>query len=179
MKRMMKIAALFVATLFLATACDKEKQGNGTMSVRMKDQPIAFQEVNVEIRRVAVRYDDHNADRGWVNLRTKSGVYDLLELQNGVSTVLVEGDRMPVGHVSQMRLYLGNNNSVKVNGVTSALVLSSQDESGLKLNIDADVRRDDHVEIFFDFDAQHSVVIEGNGTYRLKPVLHAVSVTYE
>jgi hypothetical protein len=179
MKRMMKIATLLFASLFIATACDKETNGSGTMSVRMKDQPIAFQEVNVEIRRVAVQYDDENAKRGWINLRTKSGVYDLLQLQNGVSTVLVEEDRMPAGHVSQMRLYLGTNNSVKISDVTYPLLLSSQDESGLKLNIDAQVRRNEHVEIYFDFDAQQSIIVQGTGEYKLKPVLHAVSVTYD
>lgn len=179
MKRMMKVTGL-LAAVFLLAACDKDER-KGSLTVRMQDQPIAYEEVNVEIRRVEVHYEDDNdnAHEGWVTLKTQSGVYNLLELQNGVTTVLVEDEELPVGRVSQMRLILGTNNSVKIDGLSYALQLSSQDETGLKLNLDTRIRPHDKVEILFDFDAEKSIVVEGNGAYKLKPVLHLISVEYD
>ena len=174
MKRAINIIGLLMVILGVAAACAKDER-MGVMTVRMVDQPIAFQEVNVEIRAVQVKYEDRNR-MGWVSLDTKKGVYNLLELQNGISATLVDEDYMPHGHISQMRLVLGNQNSVKVNGSYSSLAMSSQDETGLKLNLDAEVRRGEHIDILFDFDARESIVVQGNGTYRLKPVLHLVHV---
>lgn len=178
MKRASKILGFLMVIAAIATACDKVDRG-GTMSVRMVDQPIAFQEVNVEIRQVKVNYEDRrSAGAGWLSLNTNQGIYNLLELQNGVSATLVHEYHLPVGHVSQMRLILGNENNVKVGGAYYPLELSSQDEAGLKLNIDADIRHGERVDVLFDFDAEQSIVVNGNGNYRLKPVLHLVHVKH-
>ena len=49
----------------------------------------------------------------------------------------------------------------------------SQDESGLKLNVHQDLAAGQFYTLVIDFDASLSVVDEGNGSYRLKPVLTA------
>ena|SRR5665647_2021879 len=49
-------------------------------------------------------------------LNATEGVYNLLDLSNGISTLIATGDMQP-GTVSQIRLILGSNNTVTVGGV--------------------------------------------------------------
>lgn len=167
----------FILALLLLTGCQKEV-GTASFTVRMTDAPVDYDEVNVEIELVQVHYAGVGSGSGWTDLQTNAGIYDLLLLQNGVSTALVLGDTVPVGHMTQMRLILGDNNTVVVDGVTLPLDLSSQSRTGLKINLDADVDPGDEIEIHFDFDAEQSIVIEGNGTYKLKPVLKLETIVY-
>jgi hypothetical protein len=176
MKRIIQTMCILLVAIFMLTACGKEK-GTGYLNVRMVDAPIDFDEVNVEIERIIV----HNAGSpgsGWIDLATNSGVYDLLDLQNGVSAALVTGEELPVGHLTQMRIILGNNNTVMVDSVLFPLELSSQDKNGIKLNLNTHIDVNDTVEVVFDFDAEKSIVVEGNDNFRLKPVLHLESVLF-
>ncbi len=149
------------------------------MTVKMTDDPAAYAEVNVEIEAVEIHYEDEREGQdGWVELRTNAGVYDLLELQNNVTTVIAD-EFIPAGQATQMRLILGNNNFVRFHdGSTADLQLTSQAQTGLKINVDAQIHRRRDVEILIDFDAEESIVVQGNGTLQLKPVVRVESVVY-
>lgn len=178
MKTMIQVAAAILLITGIA-ACKKEN-GTGAMTVHMKDNPIPFDNVFVEVLQVQVHHDNgQGGGQGWINLNTDAGVYDLLTLQNGVFTTLSDSVVLPAGHYNQMRLILGTANSVVVDSVSYPLLLSSQDETGLKFNLNATVQPNDDVEVLFDFDAQKSVILQGNGSYRLKPVLKVESIVYQ
>jgi hypothetical protein len=85
--------------------------------------------------------------------------------------VIADDEHMPMGKVSQIRLVLGENNSVVVEGTTFALKIPSSNESGLKINVHETVRRNDHIIITLDFDAEASVNLNGNGEYIMNPVI--------
>jgi hypothetical protein len=138
----------------------------------MQDAPMDFQEVNVEIKEIQVNY----LDSGWVVLGTGAGVYDLLKLQDEVTAPLVEGQDIPVGKMNKMRLILGSNNTVMVDSVYSPLATTSAENTGLKMKTDTKIKADQEYEILFDFDAEKSVDIQGNGSYSLKPSLKTLSV---
>ena len=70
-------------------------------------------------------------------------------------------------------MILGSQNTVMVDSVIHPLELSSQDESGLKLNVNQTLVPGGVYNLVIDFDASQSIVLEGNGSYRLKPVLTA------
>jgi hypothetical protein len=106
-------------------------------------------------------------------LDVESGVYNLLELTNGLDTLLATAE-LPAGRVSQIRLVLGDNNSVKINGEIKPLSTPSAQQSGLKLNLQADLTEGVTYTITLDFDAARSIVAKGNGTYSLKPVIRAL-----
>ena len=67
-----------------------------------------------------------------VTLNATAGVYNLLDLSNGISTLIATGD-IKTGTVSQIRLILGSNNTVTVGGVIYPLSTPSAMQSGLKL----------------------------------------------
>src|SRR5690606_12221495 len=143
----------------------------GNIIVKMTDAPINADMVNVDIVGVSV-----HAAGNWINLNTNGGVYNLLDLQNGIDTTLVPGGSIPAGKVNHMRLILGQNNTIMVDSVSYPLLLSSQDESGFKLNINKDFLPGVDYIIKFDFVADESVVEQGNRQYRLKPVLKTVYI---
>jgi hypothetical protein len=162
-------ACVFTISVLFLSCKDENVAGKGTINVRLHDLPIEYDSVNVEIIGVKVHHDD----QGWISLPTTIGVYNLLDFQEGIDTLIVPDTAIPSGHISQLRMLLGDLNYVVIDGISFPLELSSQDESGLKLNIHQEINTDEDYTIVVDFDASQSVILNGNGTYRLKPVLTA------
>lgn len=179
--RLTSLIALLVVML-VAVSCEKKDQ-TGRMTVKMTDAPADFTQVNVEIKEVWVHYSgSEGGANGWVKLNTNAGMYDLLELQNDVTTVIANQADLAVGKISQMRLILGENNyAVAVENdleINYALLLSSQDKTGLKINVNSEIKPNQTLQIIVDFDAAASIVVQGNGEFRLKPVIHVESVVH-
>lgn len=165
----MKYLLLIVAIATLTVGCNKESEPNKKASLRvhLTDDPADYEEVNIEVESVEI----HTNTNGWTVLNTLSGVYDLLDLTNGIDT-LIAIDSLTTGTISQVRLNLGDNNSIKVNGVLHPLDIPSGNTSGLKINIHQTITPGGNYVLLLDFDAGHSIVEQGNGQYKLKPVLH-------
>ncbi|SIQ68049.1 DUF4382 domain-containing protein [Pontibacter lucknowensis] len=160
------------------SSCDSETDSNGTarMEVRMTDAPGDYEEVNVDIRSVQIHKENTDSESGWLTLdEINPGVYNLLDFANGRDTLLASAN-LPAGTISQIRLVLGENNSVKLkNGTVVDLKTPSGQTSGLKLQLNADLREDVTYVVLLDFDAAKSVVARGNGQYNLKPVIRTVT----
>jgi hypothetical protein len=158
-----------MAAAMLFTACSDSNQ-SARLEVRLTDAPGDYDEVNVDIQGVQV----HSETGGWRTLEIEAGVYNLLELTNGLD-VLLGAVELPSGRVSQIRLILGDNNTLKIGDETFNLATPSADQSGLKLNVQAELKEGVTYTILLDFDAARSIVKKGNGTYSLKPVIRAIS----
>lgn len=160
--------------LFVALAsCNKDNNATAKLEVRLTDAPGDYQEVNIDIQDVQVNAEDGNTSSGWKSLNVKKGVYNLMKLTNGLDTLL--GDvQLPVGKVSQLRLILGSNNSIKVAGQLLLLTTPSAQQSGLKIQIHTDLKEGITYKILLDFDAARSIVSTGSGKFNLKPVIRSV-----
>jgi hypothetical protein len=158
-----------MAAAMLFTACSDSNQ-NARLEVRLTDAPGDYDEVNVDIQGVQV----HSEAGGWRSLEIESGVYNLLELTNGLD-VMLGAVELPAGRVSQIRLILGNNNTLKIGDDVHNLATPSSQQSGLKLNVQAELKEGITYTILLDFDAARSIVQTGNGSYILKPVIRAIS----
>lgn len=161
------------ATVLLFSSCSKNedtKSGTSKFSVYLTDAPSPYDKVNVDIQDVMVNTTTDTA-KGWVSLHMiKPGVYNLLDFANGIDTLLASYD-IPAGKISQVRLVLGSNNSVVIGANTYPLETPSAQQSGLKLNVNADLVAGVEYRLWLDFDANRSVVTTGNGKYILKPVI--------
>jgi len=170
-KRVLTSAMAVMVAVFFMTACsDDDAAKNARLDVRLTDAPGDYQEVNIDIQGVEV----HNEAGGWQSLDIEEGVYNLLEFTNGLDTLLGSIE-LPAGRISQIRLILGSENSIKVDGETHALSTPSAQQSGLKLNLQANLTEGMTYTILLDFDVARSIVKTGNGTYKLKPVIRAIS----
>ena len=70
----------------------------------------------------------------------------------------------------QLRLVLGNNNNIVVDGETHPLTIPSGAQSGLKIKVHKKLNKTLE-DLVVDFDAGLSVHQEGTGDYKLRPVL--------
>lgn len=170
--RISRFLMILICTIGILISCKKKEPDPGHWTVRMTDAPADYVKVNVDIIGMEV---NHN-NGGWINVPINTGIYNLLELQNNVNVVLANNVELPSGEISQMRLILGTNNSLVTITGTHELKVPSGSESGLKLNLDQTLLPNKTVEILLDFDANASVVDQGNGGYSLKPVLKIKSV---
>ncbi len=163
-----------ILLLTFTGACKKDTDGTmGTqtshVTVKMIDGPGDYEAVWIDVKDVMVSSSD--SDGGWVSLAgIRPGIYNLLELTNGIDTVLADG-LVPSGRINQIRLVLGTNNSVVIDGQTYVLETPSAQQSGLKLNFHTELVANASYVFTLDFDAGKSIVLTGGGKYQLKPVI--------
>lgn len=164
------VGYLVMASLALSS-CNKE-DGKSRLSIYLTDAPAAYDAVNIDIVRMEIKATSDDGPNGWQELPLSAGIYNLLDFTNGMDTLLSTVE-LPAGRVSQLRLILGANNSIVVNGTNLPLPLEtpSAQQSGLKFNIHADLVEGVTYRLWIDFDCARSVVVTGSNEYKLKPVI--------
>ena len=172
MKNIVKLTVSLLAFCIALLLINCSNENTARVEVRLTDSPGDYEELKVDIQGVQVNNSNENS--GWISLDIEEGVYDILKLSNGIDTLL-GAIELPVGRVEQIRLILGANNSVKIDGQTHDLSTPSAQQSGLKLNVHAELIEGITYEILLDFDAARSVVNRGNGIYSLKPVIRVLN----
>ena len=162
----------------------------GQLRVALTDAPgCGFDQVNVTVERVRVHRSSGAADgdAGWSEIVVGGGSrrMDLLSLNNGVIAELGQVT-LPAGQYQQIRLVLGRNvggmemmaNSVMPSGMSEMpLDTPSGAQSGIKLINGFTVEPNRLTDVLLDFDACKSIVLRGNGTYSMKPVIHVIPRT--
>ena len=155
-------------------ACSKDNNNNNnnptgkaTFSVKMTDSPGAYDAVNIDVVAIKANYNGQ-----WVEFPLEApGVYNLLDFTNGNTLLLLGDTALAPGSMTEVRLLLGNNNTVVVDGVTYDLTTPSGQTSGYKVKMDSQTMvAGGMYRLVIDFDVNHSVHMTGNGKYMLKPV---------
>ena len=147
-----------------------------TMKVRMSDAPGDYKEVNIDVRDILIKSNSNTDDQGWVsigNLPAEGKIYNLLTLTGGVSVLLAD-EVVPSGYLGQIRLLLGDKNTVVLkDGTIHPLNTPSAQQSGLKLNVNQTLMAGATYDFMLDFDVAHSVVVQAgaSGNYNLHPVV--------
>ena len=173
------LAAAAVASLSFYSCAKNEASSTGKarLQVALTDDPGNYEVVNIDVQDIRINYSNDTAN-GWVSLPgVKAGNYDVLRLANGKDTLLANAE-IQSGKIEQIRLVLGSNNFVKLNGQTYNLQTPSAQQSGLKINIHQEVNEGVTYKLLLDFDASRSIVQTGNNNsnnqkYILKPVIRA------
>lgn len=169
----MLVVALAMVSLISCSNDDDSDNGSARITVSMTDAPGDYDAVFVDVVDVMIKADaSTEGEEGWKSLGgVKTGVYDLLELTGGVTQLLADTD-VPAGYLGQIRLVLGNNNTVVVNGESQALSTPSAQQSGLKIKVDQELAAGETYNFLLDFDVDQSIVAAGtSGGFALKPVI--------
>ena len=111
---------MLMALIFLMPGggCKKDNStpppaGNPVLSVKMVDAPSGYDAVYIEIIGL-----EANLGNGWTTLALDNkGVYNLLSFTNGNSLALMNDTVMAPCTISELRLILGTNNTVVVDGM--------------------------------------------------------------
>lgn len=102
--------------LFLASCNSNDDNSSAQTSkvtVRMTDAPGDYEEVNVEVLDVKIKSTSETGEDGWVSIgNITPGIYNLLDLTGGVNVLLADNE-VPSGFLGQIRLILGEHNTVK------------------------------------------------------------------
>ncbi|MEZ4827428.1 MAG: DUF4382 domain-containing protein [Bacteroidia bacterium] len=149
---------------------DDGNKGNSYLQIRLTDNPLNVDQVNIDLLQVSVKTKQSS---GFIPLNTYAGIYDLLKYQAGQDTLIVN-DTLPAGEIQELRLLLGPDNTIMVDSVLYPLKVPSGLSSGIKIKFTKIMVQDSLTNVTIDFDAQKSVVEQGNGGYLLKPVIQAI-----
>lgn len=194
------VGALILSLTFFLTACQKDSGADNIssprqLSVYLTDDPCNYDSVFVDIKFVEVKIDtskehmndDHHGDSDddkdddnkhndsygrWDTLKINPGVYNIMKLRNGIDTLLGNAN-IPTGSIRKIRITLGTNNRVVVNGVSKPLNLLAGADKYVYVKVHKEDEDDDnnmHTSLWLDFNVCESIKMI-NGQYYLKPVL--------
>ena len=156
--------------LFLLACNNDDTADRPRLRVTLTDSPGDYEKVIVDVIGVEARIGE---DAEFIALdENYGGRYDLLELTNGLDT-LIAVSSLPAGELTEIRLLLGDSNFVQIDSQLIALSTPSAQQSGLKIKLtEATLEPGNSYLLVLDFDAGRSVVKAGNsGKYNLKPVI--------
>ncbi|MCF3112043.1 DUF4382 domain-containing protein [Niabella sp. CC-SYL272] len=176
--------AMGAAGLLMFASCSKNdsnsnapENGNSKVQFVLTDAPALYDAVNINIKEVKINMGGEGTDSNWVSYPLSPDLakpVNLLDLRNGDYMYMGEPLSLPAGTISQIRLVLGDGNTVVVNGQSYNLSTPSAQQSGLKIKFNQTLEPNGIYKIWLDFDAARSVVKAGNsGIFNLKPVLYA------
>lgn len=161
------IIAFFLSAAITFFSCKKDQVSQSVFKVNLTDAPGDWDEVNIDLTGMEVKFDSDSTK--WRTLQANAAVYNLLSLQNGIDTLIAQGS-FPVNEVvKEIRLIVGANNTIKVNGQIFPLTIPSGEEAGLKIKVNKKLQATLET-ILIDFDAALSIKEETDG-YKLKPVI--------
>ncbi len=172
------LLVIFTTLLFFSCNDNDDSKRTSTMSVRLTDAPGDYDEVNVEVLDVLIKNNSDTGEGGWISIGTATPqIYNLLDLTGGLSALLAESVTVASGNLGQIRLLLGDDNTVVKDGVTYPLHTPSAQQSGLKIKINTTLQPDVTYDFLLDFDVSRSIVIEAgsSGIFNLSPVIRAVA----
>lgn len=124
--------------------------------------------INVDIRSVSVMMMSDTSH--WDSLNIRSGVYNLINLKNGLDTALGTTS-LKEGQVKAFRIVFGNDNSVTANGVTVQLGMQFASTFVVPVWSDSIVLGNSALQVWMDIDAGHSIAEVGQGNFSLKPFI--------
>ncbi|TXE08196.1 DUF4382 domain-containing protein [Gelidibacter salicanalis] len=177
----LKKASLLALITFFSFGCSEDDaasnaEGKAKVSIKLMDAPGDYDHVYIDIVDVMVKVNDAgDGEEGWQSLNAiNAGVYDLLTLTGGVNVLLVDDFEVLSGTLNQIRLVLGDDNTVVIDGETFPLKTPSAQQSGLKIKINQTLLPNMAYTFLLDFDVDKSIVVAGNsGNINLKPVIRA------
>lgn len=187
----MKLSILFSFLLILLSiSCNNESDMTTShLKISLIDQAGDYESVNIDIKEIRVHSstikneddeevehhddgDDNEGDSGgWVTLDGSDiGVVNILDYTEGNELTIYDSE-FPAGYISQIRLVLGNGNTVVIDGDSLDLKTPSGQQSGLKLKVNENLEAGLSYYLKLDFEAARSIVHTGSDKYLLKPVI--------
>ncbi len=178
------MAMVIAAFMFGFTSCQKEDiqpapatpTQAGDFKVKMTDAPGDYAALDVEITGV----DAYLENSGWVSLSNETQQVSVLSLTNGVETLLAYNGSVEVGTYSKLRITFGEQNTLTLNGSSSAGGVSGSGSATVELmwdkpkeviiEIDEQVSANAGAEVLLDFQVVESIREQAQ-EYIIDPVI--------
>lgn len=131
------------------------------INIYLTDCPFDADEVNVELLEIKIEEEDGT----FTSLNTQTGIYNLLDFQNGVDVLIATGV-LAIQDIKNVYFELGEENHIVIDGEEHPLIL---DDNLVKVKFALGNILGDS-DFVVEFYACNSI-IEENGNYYLKPVI--------
>lgn len=176
LKRGFIIAFAIILTMVIQSCNNDNDTLTATNSARVQlklvDAPgMNITQVNINI--VDIQYNNSDNETGWTSLTNNPISVDLTKLIAG-NNLLLTDNIIPAGNFKQIRLILGSGNTLQLEGSDALIPLDTPSamQSGLKLQLNANLEAGFSYTFILDWDVQKSIVQAGtSGKYNLKPVI--------
>jgi len=171
MKQEKKFIGLIFALLVISliAACSPQAQQStqkGRAVFAITDAAADMQSVtSVKVTVESIKV--HSAAEGWTTVSSSSKTYDLLELKGKSETALLADAQLKQGTYDQLRLDISKVVVTDANGTHEAKLPSGE----LKINGKLVVEANSTSTATFDFIADESLHVTGNGKYIMAPVV--------
>jgi len=168
MKKVSICMILMAGLMALVSSCSNDEKSTVRFSLTDAPSLQGYQALYLDVQGIQYTVGDSE----FVSLPMTPAIVNLLDLTNGQDTLLGNIELNAGERVSQVRLILGDNNTLVLkDGTEVSMKVPSGQTSGLKINIHSDVELNSGYTVMIDFDAERSVVKKGNNTFSLKPVV--------
>ncbi|MBI4145057.1 DUF4382 domain-containing protein [Candidatus Woesearchaeota archaeon] len=160
------ILGLAILAVLVAACAPAQQSTTGRAVFALTDAAAdmgAVSSVKVTVDSVRV----HNDAQGWVTVTSTPQTYDLLALKASGDTVLLADLQLSEGSYQQIRLDISSVVVVDENGTHDAKLPSGE----LKIVGGLDVEANTTSAVTFDFIADESLHVTGNGQYIMAPVV--------
>ncbi len=155
------------------TSTDANLNQDGRLRLYLTDSPSSLDSVVICVSRVEIHKSGSDSTSGWFVINDSTRFFDLLQLRNGASAVLGDSSLSP-GHYTQIRLIITDGSYVVDNGIRYDLTIPSGYQTGLKLIHEFTIEPGALYELMLDFNVDRSIIITGNGQYKLKPTVRVI-----
>ena len=131
-----------------------------------------YDAINIDIQSASIHTSTNEEETsGWYELETEAGIYNLLDYVNDNEFIFATDPELVVQTVSQIRLILGENNTIVKEGETYDLETPSAQTSGIKVQIHTELQPNLTYKVVLDFDIDKSIIETGNDQYKLQPTI--------
>lgn len=144
---------------------------SGTIVVRVRDAPAAWQHLNVTFSDIQVHRADAGNDSGWMSLPLSTSEIDFVALGN--LTKVLSLDRAPAGKYTQIRIVVDSVEGMLADGTPVSLLVPDHE---LKTVTPFDLPGGGSVTVTLDFDLASSIHA-ANGTWIFRPVLGSIQIS--
>jgi len=191
MKKILSISLILSLMLIVIASCNKDDDESNpnqpppvptekasldvSLAASYSSKAVSsYDQVNIDIQQISFHTSgDSSVSSGWYDLETNPGIYNLLDYVVD-DTLLAFDSLVSAQTISQIRLLLGDDNTVMVDSVLYDLSTPSGQTSGLKVQVHTELLPDSAYVIMLDFDPEESVKQTGNDKYKLSPVIRTV-----
>lgn len=195
--KFIKYLLLILSTMVAFSACSDttnvDSNQTGTLSVTLTDAPFPIDlvsEANVTITKIDIRNKDSETEgaedeESFITLTETEQSFNLLDLQNGVKTSLVDLE-IEAGTYDLVRLYVSEASVVLNDETTYDLTVPSGAQTGIKIFIEPNIEVAGGLssELLLDFEVASSFVVQGDMSsidgiigFTFKPTIKAVNTS--